>query len=135
MCFKFLESRSQLINSIGSFHQSHQDSIFHMIYLTVAHCVRHGSPTSSSDLSTVYAIVSGIMLDGHLQHFEAEDLNGIKSLDLKQQAHGHFRLSRFMDEVQITRSFTPLLGSSGSPSAFCQITFSTMNQYQFQIDS
>ena len=87
-----------------------------MIYLTVAHCIHHGSPTSSADLTTVYTIASGIMLDGHLQHFEEEDLNGIKSLNLKQHAPGHLRLSSFMDEIQIMRSFTPLLGSSGGPS-------------------
>ena len=33
-------------------HESLQDAIYHMIYLTVAHCVRHGSPAASSDLST-----------------------------------------------------------------------------------
>ena len=43
-------------------------------------------------------------------------ISGIKSLNLKQQAHGHLRLSSFMDEIQIMRSFTPLLGSSGGPS-------------------
>ena len=86
-----------------------------MIYLTVAH-VRHGSPASSSDLTTVYMIVSGIMIEGHLQHIEEENLSGIKSLNLKQQAPGHLRLSAFMDEIQIMRSVIPLLGSSGGPS-------------------
>ena len=89
-----------------------------MIYLTVAHCVRHGSPTSSSDLSTVYTIVSGVMLQGHLQHFEEEDLFGIKSFNLKSHAPGHLRLSSFMDQLQLFRAFTPLLGSSGGPSQF-----------------
>ena len=28
-------------------HESLQDAIYHMIYLTVAHCVRHGSPAAS----------------------------------------------------------------------------------------
>ena len=96
-------------------YQSLQDSIYHMIYLTVARCVRHGSPASSVISSAQHNSTrsSGIMLEGHLQHFEVEDLNGIKSLNLKQQAPGHLRLSSFMDEIQITRSFTPLLGSSG----------------------
>ena len=89
-----------------------------MIYLTVTHCIRHGSPTSSADLTTVYTIVSGVMLEGHLQHFEEESLNGIKSLNLKQKALGHLRLASFMNEIQIMRSFTPLLGSSGGPSEF-----------------
>ena len=89
-----------------------------MIYLTVAHCIRHGSPAESSDLSTVYTIVSGVMLDGHLQHFEEEDLYGIKSLNLKSHAPGHLRLSSFMDQLQLFRAFTPLLGSSGGPSQF-----------------
>ena len=97
-------------------HQSLQDAIYHMIYLTVAHCVRHGSPASSSDLSTVYKIVSGVMLPGHLQHFEEEDLYGIKSFNLKSHAPGHLRLSSFMDQLQLFRAFTPLLGSSGGPS-------------------
>ena len=96
-------------------HQSLQDAIYHMIYLTVAHCVRHGT-ASSSDLSTVYTIVSGVMLAGHLQHFEEEDLYGIKSLNLKSHAPGHLRLSSFMDQLQLLRAFTPLLGSSGGPS-------------------
>ena len=99
-------------------HQSLQDSIYHMIYLTVTRCIHHGSPAASSDLAMVYTIVSGVMLEGHLQHFEEGDLNGIKSLNLKQQALGHLRLSSFMDEIQIMRSFTPLLGSSGGPSEF-----------------
>ena len=99
-------------------HQSLQDAIYHMIYLTVAHCVRHGSQASSSDLSTTYSVVSGVMLPGHLHHFEEEDLFGIKSLNLKSSAPGHLRLSSFMDQIQIFRSFTPLLGSSGSPSQF-----------------
>ena len=99
-------------------HESLQDAIYHMIYLTVAHCVRHGSPASSSDLSTVYTIVSGVMLPGHLQHFEEEDLFGIKSLNLKSSAPGHLRLSSFMDQLQLFRAFTPLLGSSGGPSQF-----------------
>ena len=89
-----------------------------MIYLTVAHCIRHGSPAASADLTTICTIVSGIMLDGHLQHFEEEDLNGIKSLNLKQQTPGHLRLSSFMDEIQIMQSFTPLLGSNGGPNEF-----------------
>ena len=99
-------------------HESLQDAIYHMIYLTVAHCVRHGSPAASSDLSTVYTIVSGVMLPGHLQHFEEEDLFGIKSLNLKSHAPGHLRLSSFMDQLQLFRAFTPLLGSSGGPSQF-----------------
>ena len=99
-------------------HESLQDAIYHMIYLTVAHCVRHGSQASSADLSTTYTIVSGVMLQGHLQHFEEEDLFGIKSLNLKSSAPGHLRLSSFMDQIQIFRAFTPLLGSSGSPSQF-----------------
>ena len=98
-------------------HESLQDAIYHMIYLTVAHCVRHGSPAPSSDLSTVYTIVSGVMLPGHLQHFEEEDLFGIKSLNLKSSAPG-LRLSSFMDQLQLFRAFTPLLGSSGGPSQF-----------------
>ena len=89
-----------------------------MIYLTVAHCIRRGSPAASADLATVYKIVSGIMLDGHLQHFEEEGLNGIKSLNLKQHAPGQLRLSSFMDEIQITQSLTPFLGSSGDSSEF-----------------
>ena len=99
-------------------HQSLQDAIDHMIYLTVAHCICHGSPASSSDLSTVYTIVSGVMLEGHLQHFEEEDLYGIKSLNLKSHAPGHLRLSSFMDQIQIMRAFTPLLGSKEGPSEF-----------------
>ena len=99
-------------------HESLQDAIYHMIYLTVAHCVRHGSPAASSDLSTVYTIVSGVMLPGHLQHFEEEDLFGIKSLNLKSHAPGHLRLSSFMDQLQLFRAYTPLLGSSGGPSQF-----------------
>ena len=99
-------------------HESLQDAIYHMIYLTVAHCVRHGSQASSADLSTTYTIVSGVMLQGHLQHFEEEDLFGIKSLNLKSSAPGHLRLSSFMDQIQVFRAFTPLLGSSGSPSQF-----------------
>ena len=67
-------------------HESLQDAIYHMIYLTVAHCVRHGSQASSADLSTTYTIVSGVMLQGHLQHFEEEDLFGIKSLNLKSNS-------------------------------------------------
>ena len=39
-------------------HESLQDAIYHVIYLTVAHCVRHGSQASSADLSTTYSIVS-----------------------------------------------------------------------------
>ena len=74
-------------------HESLQDAIYHMIYLTVAHCVRHGSQASSADLSTTYTIVSGVMLQGHLQRFEEEDLFGIKSLNLKSSAPGHLRLS------------------------------------------
>ena len=66
----------------------------------------------------LYTIVSGVMLDGHLQHFEEEDLYGIKSLNLKSHAPGHLRLSSFMDQIQIMRAFTPLLGSSGGPSEF-----------------
>ena len=89
-----------------------------MIYLTVARCIRHGSPPSSSDLTTVYTIVSGVMLKGRLQHFEEEDLYGIKSWSLKTHAPGHLRLSSFMDQIQITRAFTSLLGSSGGPSEF-----------------
>ena len=99
-------------------HESLQDAIYHMIYLTVAHCVRHGSQASSADLSTTYTIVSGVMLQGHLQHFEEEDLFGIKSLNLKSSAPGHLRLSSLMDQIQIFRAFTPLLGSSGGPSQF-----------------
>ena len=99
-------------------HESLQDAIYHMIDLTVAHCVRHGSPASSSDLSMVYTIVSGVMLPGHLQHFEDEDLYGIKSFNLKSHAPGHLRLSSFMDQLQLFRAFTPLLGSSGGPSQF-----------------
>ena len=99
-------------------HQSLQDAIYHVIYLTVAHCVRHGSPASSSDLSQVYTIVSGVMLPGHLQHFEEEDLYGIKSLNFKSHAPCHLRLSSFMDQLQLFRAFTPLLGSSGGPSQF-----------------
>ena len=99
-------------------HQSLQDAIYHMIYLTVAHCVRHGSPASSSDLSTVYTIVSGVMLPSHLQHFEEENLYGIKSFNLKSHAPGHLRLSSFMDQLQLFRAFTLLLGSSGGPSQF-----------------
>ena len=45
-------------------HQSLADSIYHMIYLTVAHCIRHGSPAISTNLSTIYMIVSGIMING-----------------------------------------------------------------------
>ena len=101
-------------------HQSLADSIYHMIYLTVAHCIRHGSPASSTNLSTTYTIVSGIMIDGHLQHWELENLSGIKSLNLRQQAPGHLRLSSFMDEILIFRSFTPLLGVSGGPSELMQ---------------
>ena len=101
-------------------HQSLQDAIYHMIYLTVAHCVRHGSVASSSDLSTTYSIVSGVMLPGHLQFFEEEDLFGIKSLNLMSSAPGHLRISSFMDQIQIFRAFAPLLGSSGSTSAFMQ---------------
>ena len=37
-------------------HQSLQDSIYHMIYLAVAHCIQHGSPASSAGLTTVYTI-------------------------------------------------------------------------------
>ena len=59
-----------------------------MIYLTVAHCIRHGSPASSADLTTVFAIVSVLMINGHLQHFEEENLAGIKSLNLRQQVSG-----------------------------------------------
>ena len=66
--------RGSLLN--WKVHQSLHDAIYHMIYLTVAHCIRHRSP-SSSDLTTVYAVVSGVMLKGHLQHFEEEDLCGI----------------------------------------------------------
>ena len=99
-------------------HQSLQDAIYHMIYLTVAHCVRHGSLASSADLSTTYSIVSGVMLPGHLQFFEEEDLFGIKSLNLMSSAPGHLRISTFMDQIQIFRAFAPLLGSSGSPSGF-----------------
>ena len=98
-------------------HESLQDAIYHMIYLTVAHCVRHGSP-ASADLSAVYTIVSGVMLPGHIQHFEEEDLLGIKSLNLKSHAPGHLRLSSFMGQLQLFRAFTPLLGSSGGPSQF-----------------
>ena len=101
-------------------HQSLQDAIYHMIYLTVAHCVRHGSVASSSDLSTTYSIVSGVMLPGHLQFFEEEDLFGIKSLNLMSSAPGHLRISSFMDQIQIFRAFAPLLGASGSTSAFMQ---------------
>ena len=99
-------------------HESLQDAIYRMIYLTEAHCVRHGSQASSADISTTYSIVSGVMLPGHLQHFEEEDLFGIKSLNLKSSAPGHLRISTFMDQIQIFRAFTPLLGSSGSPSGF-----------------
>ena len=31
-------------------HQRLADSIYHVIYLTVAHCIRHGSPASSTNL-------------------------------------------------------------------------------------
>ena len=93
-------------------HESLQDAIYHMIYLTVAHCVRHGSPASPSDLSTVYTIVSGVMLPGHLQHFEEEDLYGIKSFDLKSHAPGHLRLSSFMDQLQLFRAFTHVISCS-----------------------
>ena len=99
-------------------HESLQDAIYHMIYLTVAHCVRHGSPAASADLSTVYTIVSGVMLPSHLQHFEEEYLFGIKSLNLNSHAPGHLKLSSFMDQLQLFRAFTPLLGSSGGPSQF-----------------
>ena len=99
-------------------HQSLQDSIYHMIYFTVAHCIHHGSPPTPAGLTKVYTIVSGVMLEGHLQHLEEDDLNGIRSLNLKQQAPGHLRLSSFMDEIQIMRSLTPPLGSSGGPSEF-----------------
>ena len=40
-------------------HQSLQDAIYHMIYLTVAHCVRHGSLASSADLSATYSLCQG----------------------------------------------------------------------------
>ena len=99
-------------------HESLQDAIYHMIYLTVAQCVHHGSPASSADLSTVYTIVSGVMLPGHLQHFEEEDRYGIKSFNLKSHAPGHLRLSSFMDQLQLFGAFTPSVGSSGGPSQF-----------------
>ena len=127
------ESGGRLLN--WKIHQSLHDAIYHMIYLTVAHCIRHGSPPSSSDLTTVYTIVSGVMLEGHLQHFEEEDLYGIKSLNLKSHAPGHLRLSSFMDQIQIMRAFTPLLGSSGGPSELMAGHMSsTMSQCQYQID-
>ena len=110
------ESGGHLLN--WKIHQSLQDAIYYMICLTVAHRIRHGSPPSSSDLTSVYTIVSGVMLEGHLQHFEEEDLHVIRSLNLRSHAPGHLRLSSFMDEIQVTRAFTPLLGSSGGPSEF-----------------
>ena len=109
------QSGGHLLN--WKIHQSLRDAIYHVIYLTVAHCVRHGSPSKSADQPTVYTIVSGVMLEGHLQHFE-EDLYGIKSLNLKSHAPGHLRLSSFMDQLQLFRAFTPLLGSSGGPWQF-----------------
>ena len=99
-------------------HESLQDAIYHMIYLMVAHCVHHGSPADSADLTTVYTIISGVMLPGHLQHFEEEDLFWIKSLNLKSHAPGHLRLSSFMDQRQLFTAFSPLLGSSGGASQF-----------------
>ena len=69
-------------------------------------------------ICTTYSIVSGVMLPGHLQFFEEEDLFGIKSLNLMSSAPSHLRISSFMDQIQIFRAFAPLLGSSGSTSAF-----------------
>ena len=126
MCFRSLESRK--------LHQSLQDSKNHMIYLTVAHCIRHGSPASSADFTIVYTIMSGIMVEGHLQHFEEGNLSGMKSLNLKQQALGHLRLSSLTDEIQIMRSLTSLDQVVVQASS-CQVMLSTMNQCQYVIDS
>ena len=91
-----------------------------MIYFTVAHSIRHGSPPSSVNLTTTYTIISGIVVDGHLHHWEPEELSGIKSLNLRQQTQGHLRLSSFMNEIMVFKSFAPLLGVSGGPSELMQ---------------
>ena len=92
------------------------DSVYHMIYITVAHCTPHGSPLSSVNLTTNCTIVSGVTLDSHLRHWGPEDLSGIKSLNLRQQTQGHLRLSAFMVEIMVFRSQTPLFGVSGGRS-------------------
>ena len=57
--------------------------------------------------------IPGVMADGHLHHWEPEDLSGIKSLNLRQQAQEHLRWSSLTDEIMPFRSQTPLLGVSG----------------------
>ena len=116
-------------------HQSLQDTIYHMIYLTVAHCIRHGSPASSPDLATVYTIASGVMLDGHLQHLRKRisvgsslSTSGSKLvvasscqaswMRCRSRCHSHL----FSDQVEVQVSS-------------CQVTFPTMSQCQYQIDS
>ena len=98
-------------------HESLQDAIDHMIYLTVAHCVRHGSPAASADLSTVYTIVSG----GHASR-SSSALRGRGSL--RDQVTQTSRVMYLVTsdchqswiQLQLFRAFTPSLGSSGGPS-------------------
>ena len=96
-------------------HQSLADSVYHLIYLTMVHGICHGS---TSEVGTAYMIISGLMMDGRLHHFEADSMSGIPSLSLRQPAHGHLRLASFMDEIMVFRAQVPLLGDTGSPSAF-----------------
>ena len=78
MCFRFLESKT---HGFDWKLQCLADPIYHMMYFTVAHSIRHGSPQSSESLTTTYVIISGFMLDGHLHHWEPEELSGIKLLN------------------------------------------------------
>ena len=105
MCFRFLESMSQVTASIGS-----------SINAWRTKSIRHGSPQSSENLTTTYTIIPGVMLDGLLHHWEPEGLSGIKLLNVGQQTLEHVRLSSFMDEIMIFRSQIPFFGISGGAS-------------------
>ena len=110
--------------------QSLADSAYHMVYLTVAHGIRHGS--TSENITTTYTIISGVMMEGHENHWKADSTSGIPLLNLRQRAHGHLCLSTFMDEIMIFRAHVPLLRFTGSPYHFCNHTQCILRQSRSQ---
>ena len=99
-------------------HQNLENSIYHMIYLTVLTAfvmVQHQRisppPTRSSQVS--YWTVTFII--GKLKSCQPP-----RSLNWRQHCQGHLPLASFMDEMVILRCQTPLIGVSGGASVFMQ---------------
>ena len=93
-------------------HQSLADSIYHVFSTSLG--------STSENLTTTYTIISGVMIQGRESHWEADSVSGIPFLNLRQHAHGHFRLSTFTDEIMVFTVQVPLLGITGSPSPIMQ---------------